>query len=236
MFHGLFRNHAGMEEGFPVDHPVSSFPDPLGYHSKKLHIFSLQGLLHHKRRFYPPIFELCGLTRLLYPLEPIESGDVAEELRGHRAALGDEHIGAGLEVIERVDTVRRGGEDGDVAGLDEAGNRHLVDSREVGVDDTEATKGRHSGGHGALGDDVYRGGEDRREERNPTREACGEGDIVDGEVNVVREKDDVIIGVGVATIEELGGGELVLLHCCAALGFWVSFVGWLVGGKEKESY
>jgi hypothetical protein len=52
----------------------------------------------------------------------------------------------------------------------------------------------------------------------------------------VQEKDDIIVGVGVATAEELGGGEPVLLHCCAALGFWVSFVGWLVGGEEKESY
>jgi hypothetical protein len=100
------------------------------------------------------------------------------------------------------------------------------------VDDIEATKGRHSGGHGALDDDVHRGGEDQGEERNP---ACGEGDVVGGEVNVVREKDDVIVGVGVATVEELGGGEPVLLHCCVALGFWVYFVDRLVGGEEKKA-
>jgi hypothetical protein len=39
-------------------------------------------------------------------------------------------------------------------------------------------------------------------------EARGEGDVVSGEVNVVQEKDDVIIGVGVATIEELGAANL----------------------------
>jgi hypothetical protein len=127
----------------------------------------------------------------------------------------------------------RGEEDGDAEGLDGANDGRLVDSREVRVNDTEATKGCHRGGHGTLNDDVHRGGEDRGDERNPVR---GEGEVVGGEVDVVWEKDDVIVGVGVATVEELGGGELVLVHCCAVLGFWVSFVGWLVGGEEKENY
>ena len=124
----------------------------------------------------------------------------------------------------------------DAAGLDGANDGCLVGSEGVGVDNTKATKGRHSGGHGALDDGVHKGGEDRGEERNPVREALGEVDVIGGEVNVVQEKDDVIVGVGVATVEELRGGEPVLLHCCVALGFWVSFVGWLVGGEEKESY
>jgi hypothetical protein len=127
-----------------------------------------------------------------------------------------------------VDTVGggaegRGGEDGDAMGLDGADDEHLVGSGEVGVDNIEATKGRHSGDHGALGDGVHRGGEDQGEERNPAHEMRGEGDVVGGEVNVVWEKDDVIVGVGVAMVEELGGGEPILLHCCAALGFWVTF-------------
>lgn len=62
---------------------------------------------------------------MVVELEPVGSGDVAEELGGGRAALGDEHVGAGVEVVERVDTVGggaegRGGEDGDAAGLDGA--------------------------------------------------------------------------------------------------------------------
>jgi hypothetical protein len=52
MFHGLFRNHAGMEEGFPVDHPVSSFPNPLGYHSKKLHICLLSAGTPSCHKYY----------------------------------------------------------------------------------------------------------------------------------------------------------------------------------------
>jgi hypothetical protein len=88
--------------------------------------------------------------------------------------LGDEHVGVGVEVVERVDTVRGGaegrdGEDGDTAGLDGADNERLVGSEEVGVDDTEATKGHHNGGHGALSDSVH---------RNLVREAHGGGDCV----------------------------------------------------------
>jgi hypothetical protein len=74
--------------------------------------------------------------RLLYPLEPVRSGDVAEELRGRRAALGDEHVGVGLEVVEQMDTVGRdaegrGGEDGDAAGLDAADDGCLVSNEEL---------------------------------------------------------------------------------------------------------
>jgi hypothetical protein len=43
------------------------------------------------------------------------------------------------------------------------------------------------------------------EERNPVRKAHGEGGVVGGEINVVQEKGNVIIGVGIATVEELGG-------------------------------
>jgi hypothetical protein len=43
-------------------------------------------------------------TRLLSPLEPVGFGGVAKELGGRRAALGDEHVGAGVEVVERVNT------------------------------------------------------------------------------------------------------------------------------------
>jgi hypothetical protein len=116
--------------------------------------------VRHKKTILPSNFFRKKTTKLLYPLEPVRAGDVAEELRGHRAALGDKHIRAGLEVIEQVDTVGggvegRAGEDG-----------HLANNGEVGVDDTEATKGHHSGGHGALSDGVHRG-----EERNLTREA-----------------------------------------------------------------
>jgi hypothetical protein len=137
-----------------------------------------------------------------------------------------------------VDTVGggakgRGGEDGDAAGLDGANDGRLVDNGEVGVDNTEATKGCHSRSHGALNDGVHRGGEDRGDERNPAREAHGEGDVVSREVNVVQEKDDVIVDVGVATVEELGGSEPIILHCCATLWFLVSFVGWLVGSEDK---
>jgi hypothetical protein len=62
--------------------------------------------------------------------------------------MGDKHIRAGVEVVERVDTVGegtegRGREDGDAAGLDGADDERLVGSGEVGVDDTETTKGCH---------------------------------------------------------------------------------------------
>jgi hypothetical protein len=85
--------------------------------------------------------------------------------------------------MERVDMARwgvegRGGEDGDTARLDRADDGHLVSSGKVEVDDIEATKGRHSGGHGALSDGVHRGGEDRGEEKNPAREAREKGDSV----------------------------------------------------------
>ena len=68
MFHGLFRNHAGMEEGFPVDHPVSSFPNPLGYHSEKLHIFSLQGL-HHVIGTITEVYVYKIILKDNFPLE-----------------------------------------------------------------------------------------------------------------------------------------------------------------------
>jgi hypothetical protein len=113
-------------------------------------------------------------TRLLSPLEPVGSGDVAKQLGGHRAALGDEHVGVGVEVVERVNTVEggaegKGGEDGDAAGFDGVDDGRLVGSREVGVDDTEATNGRHSGGHGTLVDGVHRGGRGPGEEPSAWR-------------------------------------------------------------------
>lgn len=161
------------------------------------------------------------------------SGDVAEELGGGRTPLGDEHVGAGFEVVERVDAIGGGtegrvGEDRDAAGLDGADDGGLVGGGKVGVDDAKAAQRRHGGGHGTLGDGVHRGGDDWGEEREPAREVRGEGNVIGGEVDVVREEDDVIVGVGVATVEELGGGETVLLHYCAALGFWffVGCVGW----------
>jgi hypothetical protein len=133
-----------------------------------------------KRRFYPSFFPKKR-TRLLYFLELVRSGaSFAKELGRRIAALGDEHVGAGVEVVKRVDMIGggvegRGKEDGDVARLDRAEDRRLVDSGEVGMDNTEATKGRHSGSHGTFSDDVHKGGKDRGEERNLT---CGEGDGV----------------------------------------------------------
>jgi hypothetical protein len=133
-----------------------------------------------KRRFYSSFFPKKR-TRLLYLLELVRSGALfAKELGRRIAALGDEHVGAGVEVVKRVDMVGggvegRGKEDGDVARLDGAEDRRLVGSGEVGMDNTEATKGRHSGNHGTFSDGVHKGGEDRGEERNP---AHGEGDGV----------------------------------------------------------
>jgi hypothetical protein len=74
------------------------------------------------------LFSLLSLLkdhRGLQPLELVGSEDVAEKLGGCRVALGDEHLGARVEVVERVDIVGggakgKGREDGDAIGLDGA--------------------------------------------------------------------------------------------------------------------
>jgi len=52
------------------------------------------------------------------------------------------------------------------------------------------------GGHGVLGDGVHRGGDAGDGQRHAAGEAGGEIDGVGGEVDVPREEDHVVVGVG----------------------------------------
>lgn len=74
---------------------------------------------------------------------------------------------------------------------------------------TDTTERGHGGSHVILGDGVHGGGDAREGEIDVAREARGERNGVGREVNVVREKNDVIVSVGVALAEESIGGEAV---------------------------
>lgn len=73
----------------------------------------------------------------------------------------------------------------------------------VVVDDSDPSEGGHGGGHVGLRDGVHRRGDAGDGEGHAPAEARGEGDGVRGEIDVVREEDDVVVCVGVSLREEL---------------------------------
>ena len=148
-------------------------------------------------------------------IRPVTLRDVAEEFPGGGASVGDEKEGGGPEgVIVLHDGGRCGeggvGEDGDAAGLRFAEDGRLDGGGDVGVDDGDAAEGGHGGGHGGLRHGVHRRGNKRHGKGKAAREARGEVHDVGSEVDVVGEKDDVIVCVGEALREEFLGGETVL--------------------------
>jgi len=113
----------------------------------------------------------------------------------------------------------RGGEErgardeGDAACLGGAEDGGLGRRVGVAVDDGGAADGGHGGGHGRLGDGVHGRGDAGDGERHAAGEAGGEVDGVGGEVDVAREDDHVVVGVGDALREqprrrEAVGGEV----------------------------
>lgn len=65
----------------------------------------------------------------------------------------------------------------------------------VAVDDGGAAEGSHGDGHGCLGDGVHGGGDARDGELDVTGQAGREVDSVGGEVDVMREKYHIVVGV-----------------------------------------
>ena len=106
----------------------------------------------------------------------------------------------------------RGREERDAARLDGADHGGLDLSGEVGVDDSDAAQRGDGGGHGGLGDGVHRRRDDRSVEREAAREVGGERNIVGGEVDVVREENHVVVGVGVALVEQTRRREPVFYN------------------------
>ena len=106
----------------------------------------------------------------------------------------------------------RGREERDAARLDGADHGGLDLSGEVGVDDSDAAERGHGGGHGGFGDGVHRRSDDRSVEREAAREVGGERNIVGGEVDVVREENHVVVGVGVALVEQTRRREPVFYN------------------------
>lgn len=101
------------------------------------------------------------------------------------------------------------GENRDAAGFDGFNHVGLLRRRRVGVDDADAAEGGHGNGHVGLGDGVHGGRNAGDREGDAAAESGGQMDGVGGEVDVVRKEDDVIVGVGVALVEEPIGGEAV---------------------------
>lgn len=79
----------------------------------------------------------------------------------------------------------------------------------VVVKDRDAAERSHGDGHGGLGDGVHGRGDAGDRKVDVPGELGVEIDSFGGEVDVVREEDDVIVGVGEALVEEAGGGEAV---------------------------
>lgn len=82
-------------------------------------------------------------------------------------------------------------------------HRRLSGDVGVIVDDPDPSEGGHRGGHVRLRDGVHRRGDAGDGEGHAPAEARGERDGVGGEVDVVREEDDVVVGVGVSLRKEL---------------------------------
>lgn len=71
----------------------------------------------------------------------------------------------------------------------------MLGGRAVGVNNTDASESSHGGGHVALSNSVHGRGNTRDGEFDVTSEACRERDSIGWEVDVVREKDNVIVSV-----------------------------------------
>lgn len=84
----------------------------------------------------------------------------------------------------------------------------------VAVDDGGAAEGGHGDGHGCFGDGVHRGGDARDGEWDVTGQSSRELDSVGGKVDVMREKNHIVVGVGKTLREESGGRKAVIeLNC-----------------------
>lgn len=99
----------------------------------------------------------------------------------------------------------------------------LLDDGVVGVDEAEAAEGGHGESHGGFGDGVHGGGHAGEGEGDVAAEFGAEFHRVGGEIDVVREEDDVVVCVGVALREELRGRKAVVGgghgRECGGLGF-----------------
>lgn len=98
------------------------------------------------------------------------------------------------------DPVRLGGAD----------NRGLLGGRIIGVNNANGAEGSHGGGHGGLGDGIHGRGNAWSGEGDVTGEAGGERNSIGREVDVVGQEDNVVIGIGVALVEEPNSWESVL--------------------------
>lgn len=78
------------------------------------------------------------------------------------------------------------------------------------MDDANAAKRSHGGGHVGLCDGVHGRGDAGDGKRDVAAESGGELDGLRGEVDVVGKEDDVIVGVGVTLVKEPLGGEPIL--------------------------
>lgn len=78
------------------------------------------------------------------------------------------------------------------------------------MDDADATKSSHGGGHVGFGDGVHGGRDAGDREGDIAGESSSELDGVGGEVNVVRKEDDIVVGVGKSLVEEPLSCETVL--------------------------
>lgn len=98
----------------------------------------------------------------------------------------------------------------DATGLGGADDRGLFGRRIIVVNDANGAEGGHGGGHGGLGNGVHRGGNAGSGEGEVTGEAGAEGNSIGREVDVVGQEDNVVIGIGVALVEEPDSGESVV--------------------------
>ena len=87
--------------------------------------------------------------------------------------------------------------------LGSADDGGLLGRSTIRVYNSDTTKGSHGSSHVSFGDSVHRGGNAGDRERDIAGEVGRQGHSIGGEVNVVREKDNIVVGIRVALAEQL---------------------------------
>lgn len=142
----------------------------------------------------------------------------ADELAVHAAVDGNGHTGEAILALDAIDILHGGVRTKGLRVSDETvlealyAVHHLalfLDGAVV-VDETQTTLECHGNGHLRLRDGVHGRREERQVELDVASEVRGEAHIVRGEVNVTREKKDIIIGVTLTLAKHLSCLKAIL--------------------------
>lgn len=95
------------------------------------------------------------------------------------------------------------GSNGETERLGKADDGGLLGRSTVGMDNSDATKGSHGSSHVGFGDSVHRRSNAGDREADVAGEVGGQRHGIGREVNVVREKYTIVVGIRVALAEQL---------------------------------